>query len=99
MQPKKIKLADGVNLKILWTDGIEESISLKDLRKNCPCATCAAERDKQGKKYIPLFTESQVSVRSINQVGNYAIQIKWQDGHDTGIYEYKFLRNYNPAGK
>lgn len=99
MQPKKIKLVDGAYLKFLWDDGVEESVNLKDLRRHCPCATCAAERDKQGKKYIPLFTESQVKVRSISQVGNYAIQIIWQDGHNTGIYEYKFLRNFQPAGK
>lgn len=98
MQPKKIKLIDGTNLKILWSDGVEESLSLKELRKHCPCATCTAERDKQGKKFIPLYVENQVSVRSISQVGNYAIQIRWQDGHDTGIYEYKFLKNFQPVG-
>ncbi len=98
MQPKKIKLVDGINLMILWNDGSEEYISLKNLRKHCPCATCSAERDKQGKKYIPLYTENQISVRSISQVGNYAIQIRWQDGHDTGIYEYKFLKNFQPVG-
>lgn len=94
MHPKKIKLVDGFDLNILWEDGVEESISLKELRKRCPCATCLSEREKQGKYYIPLFAENQVRVKSINQVGNYAIQIRWQDGHDTGIYEYKFLRNF-----
>ncbi len=94
MHPKKIKLVDGSYINILWEDGVEESISLKELRKRCPCATCLSERGKQGKYYIPLFAENQVRVKSINQVGNYAIQIRWQDGHDTGIYEYKFLRNF-----
>lgn len=94
MYPKKIKIADGVNLIILWDDGIEESISLRELRKRCPCASCLSEKEKQGKYYIPLFAENQVKINSINQVGNYAIQIKWQDGHDTGIYEFKFLRNF-----
>jgi DUF971 family protein len=25
-------------------------------------------------------------------VGNYAIRIHWSDGHDTGLYNFKLLR-------
>ncbi len=95
MNPKKINLIEKKTLLIVWDDGKESKLDLKDLRKLCPCATCLAERDKQGKMYIPLFAESQVTVRSIEQVGNYAIQIVWNDGHNTGIYEYKFLKNFS----
>jgi len=28
----------------------------------------------------------------IEPVGRYAIQIAWSDGHDTGIYPYRRLR-------
>lgn len=94
MYPVKIKLIDQKKLLIIWDDGKEDSIDLKELRKNCPCATCLSERDKQSKMYIPLFAENQITIKSIDQVGNYAIQINWNDGHNSGIYEYSFLKNY-----
>lgn len=93
MYPVQIKLAEKKNLSILWDDKRQDLLDLKMLRKLCPCATCLAERDKQNKMYIPIFAENQVTVKSINQVGKYAIQITWNDGHSTGIYEYPFLRN------
>lgn len=95
MHPSKIKLIEKKKLLIIWDDGNESILGLRELRKKCPCATCLAERDKQSKMYIPLFAENQVSVKSINQVGNYAIQITWNDGHNTGIYEYNFLKRFS----
>ena len=49
-------------------------------------------REKQSKTYIPLLMENQDKVAKINQVGSYAISIAWKDGHNTGIYEYPFLK-------
>lgn len=95
MHPSKIRLIEKKKLLIIWDDGNESILGLRELRKKCPCATCLAERDKQSKMYIPLFAENQVSVKSINQVGNYAIQITWNDGHNTGIYEYNFLKRFS----
>ena len=93
MYPVRIKVVDKKDLLIVWDDNRQDLLELKMLRKVCPCATCLAEREKQNKMYIPIFTENQLTVRSINQVGKYAIQITWNDGHSTGIYEYPFLRN------
>ena len=31
-------------------------------------------------------------IREIATVGNYAITIKWGDGHGSGIYNYEYLR-------
>ncbi|MGQ9643215.1 MAG: DUF971 domain-containing protein [Ignavibacterium sp.] len=92
MNPIQIKLVEGKNLLIKWQDGKEHTIPLLKLRKLCPCATCLAEREKQGKNYIPVFSENQITVSEIRQVGKYAISIFWNDGHNTGIYEYTFLR-------
>lgn len=95
MHPSKIRLIEKKKLLIIWDDGNESILGLRELRKKCPCATCLAERDKQSKMYIPLFAENQVTVKSINQVGNYAVQITWNDGHNTGIYEYNFLKRFS----
>jgi DUF971 family protein len=99
MTPIKIRVIDRKDLQIVWDDGNEDLLSLTQLRKLCPCATCLSERDKQSKLYIPVFSENQVTVKSINQVGKYAIQINWNDGHSTGIYEYVFLKYFSDKVK
>jgi DUF971 family protein len=63
------------------------------LRRNCPCAVCQAEKDEQSSTYIPIFTLDQLTVTNMNLVGHYALAIAWKDGHNTGIYEFKQLRN------
>ena len=92
MQPVQIKVGSNNHLLIKWDDKSESSIGLEKLRKLCPCATCIAERENQSKTYIPLLMENQFKVGSINQVCSYAISIAWKDGHNTGIYEYPFLK-------
>ncbi len=93
MQPEKIKILENKYLWIKWSDNTESKISLQKMRELCPCATCLTERDNQSKKYIPLLLSRQITVSGIEAVGRYAIQINWQDGHNTGIYEYPFLKN------
>ena len=92
MSPVQIKITEKKNLKIKWDDDSESLIEIKILRRFCPCATCVSEREAQGKYYIPLISEDQTNIINIEQVGNYAIGITWKDGHNTGIYEYGFLR-------
>ncbi len=91
-KPVKISLNSKSNLIIHWDDESETKITLDKLRRLCPCATCITEREREGKNYIPLYSQNQVMVKSIKNIGNYAIEISWQDGHSTGIYEYSYLR-------
>lgn len=93
MLPNKIKVGKEKNLIIEWENNTNISLSLEKLRKFCPCATCIAEREKQSVNYIPILHESQIKTSKIEIIGNYAIKITWQDGHDTGIYEFPFLIN------
>lgn len=93
MQPVKIKLIEEKYLFIEWDDNSGSKISLQKMRSLCPCATCLAQRDNQSKNYISSLLSSQITVKNIEVVGTYAIQISWQDGHNTGIYEYPFLKN------
>jgi ATP-binding protein involved in chromosome partitioning len=42
-----------------------------------------------------------VSPRVISSIGNYAIGIDWNDGHNSGIYSFDYLRSLgeHAAGK
>lgn len=92
MSPSKIKIDEAQYLSIEWNDGNLTSIKLANLRRDCPCAICKAEFDEFGENYIPIFSGDQIRIKSIKTVGNYAINIFWHDGHDTGIYDYDYLR-------
>ena len=98
-QSVRVKPADvqqiGSELAIKWADGSESFVSLEKLRRACPCAGCKGEMDVMGNLYkgpdIPLKPESFV-LRRLVQVGTYAVQPTWGDGHDSGIYSFDYLR-------
>jgi DUF971 family protein len=91
LKPEKITIVDAATLRIKWKEGIETSLSLQQLRKNCPCASCAKERSEWSEKFIPLFMKSQITLKEIRPVGSYAVNLIWEDGHNTGIYEFARL--------
>jgi DUF971 family protein len=85
----------GNELAIKWDDGSETYIPLDLLRRSCPCAGCKGEGDIMGNVYKnapkPLSPQAFQLVR-INNVGGYAIQPQWADGHGTGIFSFDYLR-------
>jgi DUF971 family protein len=87
----------GDELAIVWEDGTESYLKLADLRRLCPCAGCAGERDLLGRlaklPTQPLTTQS-FQVSAISPVGGYATQIFWADGHSDGLYPYRKLREW-----
>ncbi len=91
MKPEKIEVLDKTKLKLVWKDGESRVYSLMYLRELCPCAICEEERGKWSSTFIPLFMTSQITLREIRPVGSYAINLIWEDGHNTGIYEYSKL--------
>ncbi len=92
MIPVKLSLSKDGILNIKWNDGSESNINSKNLRRQCPCATCAALRETQSKNFIPIFGFDQITIIGIYKVGSYAISIRWKDGHNTGIYEFPYLK-------
>ena len=93
MVPVRIRVKQMQYLYIVWDNGTETTITLEKLRKFCPCAACITSRDRMGKNYIPIYNDKQKRVAAVTQIGSYAIQIAWEDGHNQGIYEYPFLKN------
>ncbi len=79
-------------MHIEWDDGSDTMLQLAKLRKSCPCANCITERLNKPVTYIPLLASAQLTIKDIKQVGTYAIQLVWQDGHDSGIYTYDKLK-------
>ena len=89
-QPKEILEEEG-KLKIAWTDGSASLLPFDFLRNHCPCALCVDEWTGERKSLI-LLLPSNFRPMSIEPVGNYAVQMAWSDGHNSGIYSFKYLR-------
>src|SRR6059036_3659428 len=85
----------GDELAIKWEDGSESFVPLEKLRRHCPCAGCRGEVDIMGNLYKarakPLPPQA-FELRGITQVGTYAVQPMWGDGHASGIYSFDYLR-------
>lgn len=76
------------NIILRWSDGEETLVSNFDLRFSCKCAVCVEEMS--GKQILKKEDiRPDIKAEAIQPLGNYAISIKWNDGHNSGIYPYK----------
>src|SRR5437899_5555963 len=90
----------GEELAIRWEDGHESFVRLETLRRGCPCAGCKGEGDIMGNVYKNLdkpLSPQAFQLRRIANVGGYAIQPIWGDGHASGLYSFEYLRKVAEA--
>ncbi len=87
----KIHVSNGLGVDVTWADGHASHYEFAYLREECPCATCKSPA-------LPMF-KPKPRAQAATQVGNYAIQISFTDGHSTGIYSYDHLRNICPCAE
>jgi DUF971 family protein len=96
MKPTAIQRVKDRDLSIRWDDGHEGRSSLAVLRDGCPCAECSGETVLL-RSYIPPPPDKAAPGRydlvRIDQVGAYALQFSWRDGHAAGIYTWEYLRS------
>jgi DUF971 family protein len=96
----------GTGIRLTFVDaGNSEStfeIPSQILRKECPCASCQQKRGDTSHdrpltggsrllRVISATSEEECNLEKIWLLGNYAIGMKWADGHDSGIYTFAFL--------
>jgi DUF971 family protein len=88
----------GNELALRWTDGTESYMPLEFLRRRCPCALCAGEKDILGKVYqgAAKLVPASFQLKRCTVVGGYAIQPEWMDSHGSGIYSFSYLRSLDP---
>lgn len=83
---RRIWQVDGRTLGIVWTSGLDARYDVVDLRRRCPCAVCVDEHT--GRRILqPQDVSDAVRPELIRSVGAYALTIRFDDGHDTGIYD------------
>jgi ATP-binding protein involved in chromosome partitioning len=89
--PTAIRQGGPRTLAIEWADGHQSLLDVRELRLACGCATCIDEWTGEG-RLDPGSIPEDVHPLRIEPVGRYAIQIAWSDGHGTGIYPFRRLR-------
>lgn len=89
MIPSNIKLhKKSALLELQYNDGSALSLGAEFLRVHSP----SAEVRGHGKDQETLQTgKRSVKLINIEPVGNYAIKLSFDDGHDTGIYSWAYL--------
>ncbi len=89
--PTELKsLEEGRVLKVSFDSGEEFEFSAELLRIESPSAEVQGHAPEQ-KKTIPA--KRNVRIKKIEPAGNYAALIRFDDGHDTGLFSWEYLYN------
>ena len=78
------------HFEIVWTDEKTTHYPFKYLRCECPCAACVNEFTGE-RTLDPNSVSEDIVPTEVGFSGNYALKIKWSDGHQTGLYSWDNL--------
>ncbi len=100
--PTRLDLKKDRGLTIEWPDGRTSYYSIAYLRKMSPSADMKNLRDEMSKNPLTVLPSSARSTGPLvaldaELIGNYALRIRFSDGHSTGIYSWEYLRRIDPA--
>ena len=91
IEPREIKQEGESGLRITWADDCVCCYAAAELRRACPCAQCVNEWTGQ-RVLKPETVSEELTIADLSIVGRYALNFRWSDGHETGIYSFRYLR-------
>ncbi|MEX0653295.1 MAG: DUF971 domain-containing protein [Phycisphaeraceae bacterium] len=103
IRPKHIDLKKDTALTITWSDGRVSVYPVAYLRKMSPSADARELREQMAKDPLTVLPASAsgkggpLMAEGAELVGNYALRIRFSDGHETGLYSWTYLREIDPA--
>jgi DUF971 family protein len=100
IKPVRLDLKKDTALSVQWSDGRLSIYPIAYLRKLSPSADARLLREEMAKNPLTVLPASAgsgpITATGAELVGNYAIRIKFSDGHDTGLYSWEYLREIDP---
>jgi DUF971 family protein len=78
-------------LEVSWPEGLVNRFPYRLLRSECPCAACRDEWTGQ-RTLDPKSIRPDLKLDGMENVGTYAIQLAWNDGHSSGLFTWETLR-------
>ncbi|HAQ35369.1 MAG: hypothetical protein CMF74_00650 [Maricaulis sp.] len=82
-------------LIVTYDDGSAQTIAFRTLRTESPSAEVQGHGPGQKKT---VTGKDKVGVTAANLIGRYAVQIVFDDGHDSGIFSWDYLRELGERG-
>jgi len=76
-------------LEVAFSDAERYTLSFEYLRAHSPSAE--VQGHGPGQDVLQIAKENVAIVR-VEPVGHYAVRLVFDDGHDTGLYTWKYLR-------
>jgi DUF971 family protein len=88
-QPTELKLRTKSRvLEIRFDDGAAFALPFEYLRVFSPSAEVKGHGGGEG---VLQLGKENVGVTTVEPTGNYAVRLVFDDGHDTGLYSWRFL--------
>lgn len=105
--PVNLDLKKDRGLTVAWADGSTSYYSIAYLRRMSPSAEARQLREEMARNPLTVLPGPRAGARadrplvaeSAELVGNYALRIRFSDGHDTGIYSWRYLREIDPGAE
>jgi DUF971 family protein len=80
-------------MDVTWEDGHRSTYTGERLRWACPCAECRGEAGAPGRlSRVKALPNEELRIHDVTLVGQYALQIGFESGHNTGLYTFVYLR-------
>lgn len=88
--PTEIKLRRKSRvLEVAWPDGRRDALAFEYLRVHSPSAEVQGHGPGQD---VLQIAKENVQVMAVDPVGHYAVRLVFDDGHDSGLYTWQYLR-------
>ncbi|HEU5055050.1 MAG TPA: DUF971 domain-containing protein [Kofleriaceae bacterium] len=84
-------------VRFVWDEGDEQVVGARELRLRCVCAMCRSEVTGE-RLLVDDKVPADITVTAMSLVGNYGLNIHFSDGHTTGIYRFRELREASRPG-
>ncbi len=100
--PAHLDLAKDRGLTVTWSDGTSSFYPIGYLRRMSPSADARALREELARNPLtvlpatPTGGDRPLTASGAELVGNYAVRIRFSDGHNTGLYSWEYLRQIDP---
>lgn len=94
-RPRHIELARELGITLAWDDGSTAFLATPVLRRESPSADARELRAEMARNPFTVLpagkSDGPLTIEAVEPVGHYALRIRFSDGHDTGIYTWRYL--------
>lgn len=100
-RPARLDVDRRAGLTVTWDDGTSGFYPVAHLRRLSPSADAKALREEMARNPLTVLPAGKaagpLTIEDAELVGNYAVRLRFSDGHASGIYSWTYLRSIDPG--